>query len=223
MTVSGGVLRRTPPAGHPSSRSHTFRVAVGDQSGWVTHDAEGGREAAAPGHRTGRGRAGRPLRRDLGGDARRRDLGADAGRADADPHGHRTARGRVDCADEQPPRRRHCRHGRWSTSPRRRCPMETSDAAVTLVRRSVDRLASVAGPDDPGPAPPRLSHAGGDGTTRVGAPARSIPGRRRDRPRRRCPARLAQCGRAARRRRDRPRPALADPRPAGRAGRHRPR
>ena len=35
-----GVLRRTPPVDHPSTRSHAFRIVVGDRDGWVTQHVE---------------------------------------------------------------------------------------------------------------------------------------------------------------------------------------
>ncbi|MCB0906701.1 MAG: ERAP1-like C-terminal domain-containing protein, partial [Nocardioidaceae bacterium] len=142
---TAGVLRRTPPADHPSRRSHACRIAVGDRDGWVTQDVEIEDEA--------------------------QPVVAPAGSAVlVDPYADTWAVTHVDetsacmltalmptLADTA------LRAGVWTAlmssfhdaalSPRSlvdvmaaALPTETSDAAVTIVRRSVDRLASVAGP-----------------------------------------------------------------------------
>jgi len=140
-----GVVRRTPPSGHPSARSHAFRIAVGDRGGWTTNDLE------------------------VDAEPQQVSAAADAAVL-VDPFADTWAVTHIDDASARmlavlmpTLQDTALRAGVWTAlmssfhdaalSPQSlvdvaaaALPTETSDAAVTLVRRAVDRLASVAGP-----------------------------------------------------------------------------
>ncbi len=210
---AAGVVRRTPPADHPAERSHTVRGrhrTPGGQVGGRHADPRERRDAA--GGRRRRGRGARPVRGHLGRGAARPRHGGGAGVAAARDRGPRAARRHLEQRAQRLPQRRR-------GPGRRRGPAGGRAADRGHRRRGLPHAAvgpARGRPDDRGPRgrPRPAAHGAGreghPGPRRLDPPARGLPVRGEHRDRRRPAALLAGRPGAARRRRGRPRPALAD-------------